>query len=91
MVAAVVSPPWQLITPGLCCTRLVDYQHSYNALESLTQLCEYKSPCLATRDVMVPDAPPRISLLLSENVHLFLPTRRVLLHIGLRYRQRLQW
>ena len=70
--------------------RLVDYQHSYDMLNALQRLCEYQTPCRMHDNEPVADTPPRVSLLLSENVHMFLLTRRVLLNIGLRYRKRLQ-
>jgi len=69
---------------------LVDYQHSYDMLNALQRLCEYQTPCRMHDNEPVADTPPRVSLLLSENVHMFLLTRRVLLNIGLRYRKRLQ-
>ena len=40
--------------------------------------------------LMATDDPPKVSLLITENVHMFLLARRVLLNIGLRYRKRLQ-
>merc|ERR1719197_629474 len=49
-----------------------------------------QTPCRMHDNEPVADTPPRVSLLLSENVHMFLLTRRVLLNIGLRYRKRLQ-
>ena len=68
----------------------MDYQHSYDMLNALQRLCEYQTPCRMHDNEPVADTPPRVSLLLSENVHMFLLTRRVLLNIGLRYRKRLQ-
>ena len=68
----------------------MDYQHSYDMLNALQRLCEYQTPCRMHDSEPVADTPPRVSLLLSENVHMFLLTRRVLLNIGLRYRKRLQ-
>ena len=78
----------------------VDYERRYESLTALQDLVSFHPAAstvesydaldqLANRE-FVKDLRPRVSLMVTENVHMFLLARRVLLHIGLRYRKRVQ-
>ena len=71
--------------------RLADYQRAHDALAELTRQCQYTSQLRGSGGVRLPSKPPRLSLLLTDNVFSFLVTRRLLLNVGVRFRKRLQW
>lgn len=68
----------------------IDYQRRYAVLRELELLVSYGVPETITSENWATDTPPKVSLLITENVHMFLLARRVLLNMGLRYRKRLQ-
>lgn len=70
--------------------RLADYQRVHGALSKLTHLCQYTVPSTARGSNPLPTKPPRLPLLLTDNVFAFLVTRRVLLNVGVRFRKRMQ-
>ena len=72
----------------------VDYQRQYYALAELEHAVSYHPKSTDNSGIgpfpmYAADTPPKVSLLITENVHMFLLARRVLLNLGLRYRKRL--
>lgn len=76
------------------CSAFVDYQRQYYALAELEHAVSYHPKSTDNSGIgpfpmYAADTPPKVSLLITENVHMFLLARRVLLNLGLRYRKRL--
>ena len=96
-----VRPNVHSLTFG-CVGRYIDYQRQHLALVELEALVSYTPRCTGEENpfvahddcdrgvAYVDERPPKVSLLLADNVAVFLLVRRVLMNLGLRYRRRLR-